>query len=151
MNTTRVEWTLKPFERLTSDELYQLLRLRSRVFVMEQQCLYLDEDNKDQQAFHLMGMQGGLLAACSRLFKPGDYFEEAAIGRIVSAPEVRGQGIGKMLMKESIEIAHRLYGSVPIRIAAQYYLKAFYESFGFQQVSDIFPEDGIDHIEMLLT
>lgn len=147
---TQIKWILKPFARLTPEELYRLLRLRSQVFVVEQRCLYLDEDDKDQLAFHLMGMQEGRLVACSRLFKPGDYFQEASVGRIVSAPEVRGRGIGKMLMAQTIEIAHRLYGPVPIRIAAQYYLKAFYESFGFQQAGERFLEDGIAHIEMLL-
>lgn len=149
-STKEIRWVLKPFERLTPTELYELLRLRSQVFVVEQQCIYLDEDNKDQFAFHLMGWQDSLLAACARLFKPGDYFREVSIGRIITAPEIRGTGLGKDLMKESIEIAHRLYGPVPIRIAAQYYLRMFYTSFGFQADGDIFLEDGIEHVEMVL-
>lgn len=145
-----LNWVLRPFERLTARELYQVLLLRNKVFVVEQHCIYLDTDNKDQKAFHLMGWYNNLLVAYSRLFAPGDYFREAAIGRIVSAPEVRSRGIGKLLMGESIEIVHRLYGHGPIRIAAQGYLQGFYHSFGFEQRSDVFLEDGIEHIEMVL-
>ncbi len=145
-----INWGLKPFERLTAKELYQVLLLRSKVFVVEQKCIYLDMDNKDQKAFHLMGWYHNLLVAYSRLFAPGDYFREAAMGRIISAPEVRGQGIGKLLMRESIEIAHRMYGEGAIRIAAQCYLEEFYHSFGFQREGGRFLEDGIPHIEMVL-
>jgi ElaA protein len=148
--TTQIQWALKPFDRLTPNELYQLLRLRSEVFVVEQQCIYLDEDNRDQHAFHLMGWQSQMLAAYSRLFKPGDYFEEASIGRIITAPEMRHKGIGRSLVKKSIEITRRLYGNIPVKIAAQYYLRAFYRSFGFQTAGEIFLEDGIEHIEMIL-
>lgn len=147
---TDITWTLKPFDRLIAEEVYKILRLRSRVFVVEQQCLYLDEDNKDQQAFHLMGWQGELLAAYARLFAPGDYFPEASIGRIITAPEVRRTGIGKSLMEEAIILAHRLYGDSPIRIAAQCYLQKFYSSFGFEIAGKIFLEDGIKHVEMVL-
>lgn len=145
-----IRWVLKPFERLRAKELYQILLLRSKVFVVEQKCIYLDMDNKDQKAFHLMGWYHNLLVAYSRLFAPGDYFREGAMGRIISAPEVRGQGIGKSLMQESIEIAHRMYGDGPIRIAAQCYLEEFYHSFGFQSEGKQFLEDGIPHIEMVL-
>lgn len=146
----QINWVLKPFDRLTPKELYQVLLLRSKVFVVEQHCIYMDMDNKDQKAFHLMGWYNNLLVAYTRLFAPGGYFREAAIGRIVSAPEIRGRGIGKLLMKESIAIATRLYGEGPIRIAAQCYLKDFYRSFGFHEEGNIFLEDGIEHIEMVL-
>ena len=150
MHEKDIRWTLKPFDRLIAEEVYRILRLRSRVFVVEQQCIYLDEDNKDQQAFHLMAWQGELLAAYARLLAPGDHFKEASIGRIVTAPEVRRTGIGKLLMKEAMTITYRLYGKGPLRIAAQYYLQGFYHSFGFEKAGDIFLEDGIEHIEMLL-
>lgn len=146
----QINWVLKPFDRLTPKELYQVLLLRSKVFVVEQHCIYLDMDNKDQNAFHLMGWYNNLLVAYARLFAPGDYFREASIGRIISAPEIRSRGIGKLLMKESIEIATRLYGDGPIRIAAQCYLENFYHSFGFQAEGKPFLEDGIEHIEMVL-
>lgn len=146
----QIDWMLKPFDRLAPKELYQVLLLRSKVFVVEQQCVYLDPDNKDQRAFHLMGWYNNLLVAYARLFAPNDYFREAAIGRIISAPEIRGQGIGKLLMVKSIEISRRMYGNSSIRIAAQAYLKDFYSSFGFHADGKEFLEDGIPHIEMVL-
>lgn len=145
-----IKWILRPFDRLTVSELYQVMQLRSQVFVVEQKCIYLDADNKDQQAFHLLGYNGEFLTVYARLFAPGEYFKEAAIGRIITAPAVRRSGAGKALMKKSIEIVRRLYGAVPIRIGAQCYLNNFYTSFGFQLDSDEYLEDGIPHVEMLL-
>lgn len=142
-------WILKPFDRLTPAELYAVLRLRSRVFVVEQQCVYLDTDNKDQEAFHLLGMQDGDLVAYARLFAPGIYYQEAAIGRIVTAPEVRGMGVGKSLVEKSLEIAQRLYGEVPVRIGAQRHLEAFYGEFGFRADGEPYLEDGIPHVGMV--
>jgi ElaA protein len=144
-----IRWILKPFDRLTPQELYELLKLRSRVFVLEQECLYLDQDDKDQQAFHLLGMRGDDLVAYARLFEPGNYYAEAAIGRIVTAPEVRGKGLGKALLTKAMEIATRLYGEGAIRIGAQQYLRKFYEELGFRVDGDPYLEDGIPHIEMI--
>jgi ElaA protein len=145
-----IKWILKPFNRLTAEELYQVLRLRNEVFVVEQNCVYQDADNNDQKAFHLLGMQGKKLWAYARLFAPGDYYAEAAIGRIVTAPEVRGRGVGKALVGEAIEIARRMYGEVPIAMGAQCYLEKFYNSFGFQKAGDTYLEDGIPHVKMIL-
>lgn len=144
-----LSWILKPFDRLTAFELYRLLRLRSRVFVIEQQCIYLDQDERDLGAFHLMGYREESLAAYARLFAPGDYFEEAAIGRIVIAPEFRGSGLGKVLVRKSLDIAGRLYGDAPVRIGAQRYLEQFYNDFGFRVVGETYLEDGIPHVEMV--
>lgn len=144
-----LSWILKPFDRLTAAELYAVLRLRSRVFVVEQQCVYLDTDNKDQEAFHLQGMQDGNLVAYARLFAPGMYYQEAAIGRIVTAPDLRGMGVGKALVQKSLEIALRLYGEVPVRIGAQRHLEAFYREFGFRADGEPYLEDGIPHVEMV--
>jgi len=143
-------WICKKFSELTVDELYAILRLRSEVFVVEQNCVFLDIDNKDQHSHHLMGWQGGQLAACSRILPAGISYEESSIGRIVSSPSLRGKGIGKTLVMESIRTLYALYGKGKIRIGAQLYLKGFYESFGFFQAGDIYLEDGIEHIEMLL-
>jgi ElaA protein len=143
------EWVLKAFNDLTPLELYALLRLRSEVFVVEQNCVFLDIDNKDQQCHHLMGIQNDQLVAYTRLVPPGLIYEQPSIGRVVTAPEARSSGIGKLLMKQSIDHVHNLYGSQPIKIGAQLYLKRFYESFGFQQISDVYLEDGIEHIYML--
>lgn len=145
------EWILKTFAQLTPDELYAILRLRSEVFVVEQNCVFLDMDRKDQRCHHLMGMQDSELVAYTRLVPPGHIYEQPSIGRVVTAPGVRNSGIGKQLMQRSIECIYQLYGAQSIKIGAQLYLKKFYESFGFQQVSDVYLEDGIEHIYMLKT
>ncbi len=146
-----VTWILKPFDQLTVSELYAVLHLRSEVFVVEQQCVFPDMDFKDQKAHHLMGFQENKLAAYTRLFNAGESYREASIGRVVTAPFARNSGIGKNLMLESIQQLYTLFGKQPIRIGAQLYLKRFYESFGFQQDSEMYLEDGIEHIEMLLS
>ncbi len=100
---TSINWVIKPFAALTPDELYAMLRLRSEVFVVEQNCIFLDMDNKDQHCFHLMGWQDDLLAASTRLVPPGISYELPSIGRVVSSPLVSGTGIGRELMIKSIE------------------------------------------------
>jgi ElaA protein len=119
------------------------------VFVLEQQCLYQDMDNQDHHAHHLLGTQDGILLACARLFAPGQRCEEASIGRVATAMACRRTGAGKRLMEEAIEAVSRLWGPVPIRIGAQKYLQAFYESFGFQRAGEDYLEDGIPHLPML--
>ena len=143
-------WTDKKFDDLTPHELYAILQLRSEVFVVEQNCVFQDMDNKDQASHHLMGWQGKKLVACSRIVPAGISYVEFSIGRIVSSPSVRGQGIGRVLVDKSIQLAYGLHGKGVIRIGAQYYLRDFYESFGFQKAGDIYLEDGIEHVEMLL-
>lgn len=144
-----MNWTLKKFTDLSPDELYTILRLRSEVFVVEQTCAFQDMDNKDQGSYHLMGWRDDLLAAYTRLVPPGIAYELASIGRVVTSPLVRGTGLGKILMEKSIEEAIHLFGDIPIKIGAQVYLKKFYTSLGFMQTSDIYLEDGIEHIEMI--
>jgi ElaA protein len=144
-----VTWQLKKFEDLTPPELYAILRLRTEVFVVEQTCIFQDMDNKDQPSYHLMGWEKDNLVAYTRLVPPGISYEEPSIGRVVTSPAARGSGIGKVLMEKSIEEINRLYGKTPIKLGAQLYLKKFYESLGFRQTSDIYDEDGIDHIEMI--
>lgn len=148
---TAISWSCKTFDDLTNRELYALLQLRSEVFVVEQNCVFLDMDDKDQASWHLMGWQNGLLAAYTRLVPAGISFEEVSIGRVVTSPKMRKSGIGRLLMEQSIATSYSIFGKTPIRIGAQLYLKKFYESFGFQQSSDMYLEDGIEHIEMLLT
>jgi ElaA protein len=144
-----ITWQLKNFDALTPHELYAILRLRTEVFVVEQACVFQDMDNKDQASLHLMGWKGNDLVAYTRLVPPGVSYQEASIGRVVTAPRERGSGFGKQLMEKSIEEVVHLYGKTPIRLGAQLYLKKFYESLGFRQTSDVYDEDGIDHIEML--
>lgn len=143
-------WTVKCFKDLTANELYAILQLRSRVFVVEQQCIFLDMDNLDQPAYHLMGWQADNLVAYTRLLDKGTaYPEYPSIGRVVSSHEVRGSGAGRLLMQESIRQLEKLFGSQAIKIGAQFYLKSFYESFGFQQSGNLYLEDGIEHIPMI--
>jgi ElaA protein len=160
----QITWSLKPFAELTPHELYAILRLRNAVFVVEQNCVFQDADDKDQASWHLMGWlsdkpqagtdelnaeHGPLLAAYTRLVPPGVAYAEPSIGRVVSDPAARGKGIGRLLMEESIRQCNRLFGEGPIRIGAQRYLEAFYTSLGFQTVGEPYLEDGIPHIYML--
>ena len=145
----QIEWRLKKFEALTPYELYAILQLRIEVFVVEQHCVFQDADDKDQGAYHLMGWQNNKLVAYTRLIPPGYIYEQASIGRVVTSPTVRRYGAGKQLMHESINAVYQLFGEGPIKIGAQFYLKKFYEGFGFEQASDIYLEDGIEHIYML--
>lgn len=148
--TMKLTWQFKTFNDLSSEEMYALLKLRSEVFVVEQQCIFLDMDDKDRDCFHLLGYRNDLLAAYTRIVPKGVSYEDyASIGRVVTSPKVRGEGRGKELMEESISRLQQLYGQVPIKIGAQLYLKKFYESLGFLQCGDVYDEDGIDHIPML--
>ncbi len=149
-----LHWTLKKFDEITSRELYAILQLRSEVFVVEQNCVYQDMDGKDLKAWHLMGYDpekhGEKLLAHTRLLPKGISYAEASIGRVVSSPSVRGQGIGRELMEKSIASIYTLYGKGPIRIGAQLYLKSFYASLGFIPEGEIYLEDNIPHIIMYL-
>lgn len=145
-----IDWLCKTFDDLLPNELYKILRLRSDVFVVEQNCVFLDADNKDQDCLHLMGFNSNELVAYTRLVPPCYIYDEASIGRVVTAKTVRGKGTGFELMEKSIELCRNKFNINIIKIGAQYYLKKFYESFGFKQISDIYLEDGIEHIYMLL-
>lgn len=146
-----ISWKTKTFDELSTQELYQILRLRSEVFVVEQNCVYQDIDNKDQKALHLFGILEGKIIAYSRLFKPGDYFEFSSIGRVVVAEKHRDKNFGHVLIDQSIlEIKNR-FKVENITISAQLYLKKFYESHGFKATSEMYLEDDIPHIEMKIT
>ena len=142
-------WIIKKFADLTPHELYAILQLRNEVFVVEQNCVYQDADNKDQQSWHVMGWYENLLAAYTRILPPGIMYELPSIGRVVTAAAIRKTGTGKQLMEKSIETVENLFGNAPIQIGAQLYLKKFYESLGFRQSSEMYLEDGIEHIEMI--
>lgn len=145
-----ITWEVDCFEDLDIYKLYNLLYLRSEVFVVEQNCPYLDVDNKDQKAVHLQGYLGDKLVAYCRLFKPGDYFEEASIGRVIVAADYRKHDYGHQLMQKAIELQASLLNETKVTISAQLYLKKFYESHGFKQTSDTYLEDDIPHIQMKL-
>jgi ElaA protein len=144
-----MQWILKQFDSLTAKELYSLLQLRNEVFIVEQNCPYQDLDNKDLEAWHLMAFEENKLIAYARLLAPGISYRESSIGRVVSSPAIRKNGMGKELMRESIMQIRNLFQTDTIRIGAQLYLKKFYESFGFVQTGDPYMEDNIPHIIML--
>ncbi|QNK64205.1 GNAT family N-acetyltransferase [Pedobacter sp. PAMC26386] len=139
----------KPFDSLTVKELYAILKLRCEIFVVEQQCIFLDTDNKDQSCQHLMLYQNKELMAYARIVPAGLSFTEPSIGRIVSSPAARGKGFGKQLVSLAISNCIRLQGNKPIKIGAQLYLKSFYESFGFVVQGEEYLEDDIVHVDML--
>lgn len=144
-----IRWSLKQFAELSPFELYDILRLRSEVFVVEQQCIFLDMDDKDQQAHHLQGRLDDELIVSVRILPPGLAYDEPSIGRVVGSPRHRGLGAGKLLMEEAIKATQTLYGQQPIKIGAQQYLKKFYEDLGFIQCSETYLEDDIPHIKMI--
>lgn len=141
-----IQFQIKSFDELTTTELYDLLQLRSEVFVVEQDCVYQDVDGKDQKAIHVLGYDAGHLAAYTRIFKAGDYFDMTSIGRVVVSPKSRGLDYGKEVMKASIAFAKAEH---PIKISAQCYLKKFYNDLGFQETGKEYLEDGIPHMEMI--
>lgn len=144
----QLQWIEKKFEDLSPYQLYAILQLRNEVFVVEQNCVFQDADDKDQDSHHLMGFLNNKLAAYTRLVPPGVIYAEMSIGRVITSGTVRRMGAGKELMKQSIDYCYRLFGKGPIKIGAQLYLKNFYGSFGFQQISKVYLEDGIEHIYM---
>jgi len=153
MKTDQLMWAWKKFTNLSTDELYKIIQLRERVFVIEQNCIYLDCDDKDRDAWHLFGVVEGKIHAYLRAFGPGLKYAEAAFGRVVTSPELRGTGLGRELTAAGIERIRAQFSGASIRISAQAYLQKFYESFGFVRVSDEYREDDIPHIphiEMLL-
>lgn len=144
-----LRWEWKPFNDLTAEEVYTVLCVRQQVFVLEQECLYLDADGKDRNSFHLMGFLGDELVAYARIVEPGISYKEVSIGRILSSEKVRGTGAGKELMEQALSRIECHYGNVPVRISAQTYLLKFYQKFGFQSTGKEYLEDDIPHTEML--
>ncbi|MBA2250973.1 MAG: GNAT family N-acetyltransferase [Chitinophagaceae bacterium] len=145
-----ITWTCKSFTQLSPAELYNILKLRNEIFVVEQDCVYQDCDDKDQEAWHLTGWQQNRLVAYSRLLPPGLVYEDPSIGRVLTSLTVRRTRVGRELMQRSIDKIYELFGKRPLLIGAQLYLKNFYESFGFVQAGEPYPEDGIEHIKMKL-
>ena len=140
---------IKTFQELTLDELYSVLQLRSEVFVVEQNCVYQDMDGKDKKALHILGFKDNELVAYTRIFKPGDYFKEASIGRVVVKNNDRGIGLAYSIMKSSIEVIQEHYKETMIKVSAQTYLREFYNNLGFKLVGEEYLEDGIPHIAMI--
>ena len=144
-----LEIKVKRFSQLSIQELYDLLQLRSEIFVVEQDCVYQDLDGKDQKALHVIGYKNGDIVAYTRLFKPGDYFKEASIGRVVVKQKERQHKYGYDIMNASINAIKNHYNETIIRISAQTYLRSFYGNLEFKEVGEEYLEDGIPHINMI--
>lgn len=146
-----MHWELKSFTQLSTLELFDYLKLRQSVFVVEQTCPYPDIDDVDKASHHLLGYDSDQgLVACARLIPAGVSYEQASIGRIATSLSYRGKGTGRELVAKCIVEMGRLFPDTPIKIGAQQRLEAFYQSFGFETVSDMYIEDDIPHIHMLL-
>ena len=143
-----VNWTIKRFDELTLDELYNILQLRNEVFIVEQNCVYNDTDGKDRSAWHLMAVEDNILIAYTRILPPGVSYSDPAIGRVVTSSSKRRSGLGRELMKRSIETCEKFFGKISITLSAQVYLQSFYESFGFIVIGEEYLDDGILHVEM---
>lgn len=146
-----LEWKIRRFDELSTKELYNLLQLRSEVFIVEQNCVYQDIDGKDQKALHLIGEYDSKIVAYARLFRAGDYFDEASIGRVVVGTNYRDRKWGHELMTQAICGVKDYFNTTKITISAQLYLQKFYESHGFVVTSETYLEDDIPHIQMKLT
>lgn len=142
------QFKIKLFNELSLAELYKTLQLRSEVFVVEQDCVYQDIDGKDEKALHVLGVYNDEIATYSRLFAPGDYFDNASIGRVVIGEKFRDRKWGHDLIAAGIAAIAENYKTSAITISAQLYLKKFYETHGFVQEGDQYLEDGIPHIRM---
>lgn len=144
-----MEISVKTFEELSLHELYELLQLRSEVFVVEQDCVYQDIDGKDEKALHVLGFENGKIVAYTRIFPPGIYFKEAAIGRVVVRNSSRKNKLGHEIMHASIKAIEETFHTNSIKLSAQTYLTKFYEGHGFEQIGEGYLEDGIPHIAMI--
>lgn len=144
-----LQWNLKKFDELSNKELYRILKLRMEVFVLEQECLYPELDDKDFACLHLWAEQEGSILAYTRLVPPGLSYPQASIGRVIVAEQARGTGLSQQLMISSIESVAKEFGVNDIQIGAQFHLKSFYEKLGFRQVSEPYPDYGILHIDMI--
>ncbi|MEH6536842.1 MAG: GNAT family N-acetyltransferase [Psychroserpens sp.] len=144
-----LEIKAKTFQEFSTQELYDVLQLRSEVFVVEQDCVYQDMDGKDQKALHIIGYKNNKVVAYTRVFKPGDYFEYASIGRVVVDQNERQHKYGYDIMNASIEAIKENFNVTIIKVSAQTYLKRFYNNLEFFEVGEGYLEDGIPHIGMI--
>ena len=146
-----IDWQWRKFEELTAAEIYAVYKLRQDVFIVEQNCVYPDIDGKDPKALHLLGWKGKQLVATLRLFESYDEYDGAvSFGRVCTELSMRKLGTGKLLLGEVMRYIENNLADRVVQIGAQLYLKRFYQGFGFEQVSDVYDEDGIDHILMQL-
>lgn len=143
-----IQFVTKTFQELSSKELYDILKLRAEVFVVEQNCAYLDLDNHDEKALHVLGIENNVIVAYTRLLPQGYYHKEAGIGRVLTSLPTRTLGYGKLLMEFSIQETLKKFNTNEIVISAQLYLEKFYTNLGFKKEGETYLEDGIPHIKM---
>jgi len=145
-----LEWQVKHYPELSTNEFHDIIALRLKAFVVEQNCSYLDLDGKDKKCYHLICRDGfGNVVATARILPPGLSYSEVAIGRVVLDESIRGKGIGHELMKQSMQFAEAEFGKVPVRISAQKHLESYYNKHGFSSTGNEYLEDDIPHVEML--
>jgi len=144
-----LEFKIKTYQQLTKEELYEILRLRAEVFIVEQNCVYQDIDNKDQKAIHVLGYKNNKLIAYTRIFKSGDYFKNASIGRVLVVESERNNQYGFTLIKTSITLINKHFNEFIIEISAQEHLEKFYNTLEFTKFGNSYLEDGIPHIKMI--
>lgn len=144
-----MEIKVRTYDELSKAELYEILRERTAVFVVEQKCPYQEVDDKDQIALHVMGLEAGKLIAYARIFRAGDYAPEACIGRVLVRDSHRGRGLGQEIMKASLEVVKNNLNTNTVAVSAQQYLVKFYEDLDFQITGEPYLEDGIPHIKMI--
>lgn len=140
----------KKFNELTLEELYEILKLRSEVFVVEQNCIYNDIDGKDLTSSHIMIKENGKIKAYLRALQPGVSYEDASLGRVLVSPDARGKGYAKTIVTKGVEYILNNFNTTKITIGAQEYLKNFYSEIGFKPISEVYDEDGIPHLDMTL-
>lgn len=149
-----INWQAKTFKQLSIDELYEILKLRIDIFVVEQTCFYPDLDNadRDEQSLHLFCYQQGEIAAYLRILAKGQTYQDyPSIGRVVIAPFARGSGLGHELMQQALDVCNRYFPKQHIKISAQEHLEKYYQQHGFNRVSEMYLEDDIPHIAMIKT
>ncbi|WP_411682723.1 GNAT family N-acetyltransferase [Clostridium thailandense] len=144
-----MNWNIKKFSQLKVEELYKILALRNKVFIVEQECAYLDCDDKDFNSYHLFSEEDGELVAYVRILEKGVSYDEISIGRVMVNKNYRGKGISREMMLKAIEFIEKTLKETTIKIQAQAYLLDFYNSLGFKGVSEEYLEDNIPHIDML--
>lgn len=144
-----MEILVKKFQELSLEELYEILKIRSEIFVVEQKCPYLDPDGKDMRSEHVMIKEMGEIIAYARVIKPGVSYDESSIGRILVVEKSRGKLFGKKLVQKAMDHITQIWGENRIKIGAQTYLTKFYSELGFRAVSESYLEDGIPHIDMI--
>lgn len=144
-----IHWHTKVFDELTVSELYDIMRLRTDVFVVEQNCPYPELDGKDKKCLYIYATKLDQVVACARIVPPGLSYPEIAIGRVAVHADYRKDGYGRILMQHAIDKIEEEFGAQDIQIGAQSYLKNFYGSFGFEPSSEEYLEDGIPHVDMI--